>query len=140
MPTVFRSMRKADDGFPVVGRSTSSLGVRVIGMIPPAQKVDVDTATNNDVIVNEKGMSVNRTWRDISPNFLPIRCGGFASNNRYCFRMGEGAFVKGPFSDGLEFFPDTQKHGLVRPARIMPLAQYEDYLAATRVEWQIDEN
>src|SRR5947209_6792899 len=88
MPTVFRSMRMAADGFPVAGRSTSGLGVRVLGMVPPAQKLDVDVDVNEDVICNDKGMSVNDAWRNILPNFLPMRCGGFASNNRFCFKMG----------------------------------------------------
>jgi hypothetical protein len=139
MPTVFRSMRMAADGFPIVARSTSGLGVRVPGMVPPAQKLDVDVDANNDVIFNVKGMSVNDAWRNILPNFLPIRCGGFASNNRSCFKMGEGPFVQAAFAEGLELLPDSSTHGVVRPEETMPLTEYEEKLAATRVEWQVDE-
>ena len=69
-----------------------------------------------------------------------MRCGGFGSNNRYCFRMGEGFFTQGPIFEGLEFIPDSLSHGLVRPAHAMLLTQYENNLAATRLEWRIDEN
>jgi hypothetical protein len=140
MPTVFRSMRMAADGFPIVARSTSGLGVRVPGMIPPAQKVDVDVDANGDVIANNKGISVNPGWKDILPNFLPMRCGGFARNNRFCFKMGDGPFVQGAFAAGLELIPDSPKHGVVAPDQNMPLADYEAHLAATRLLWEVDES
>jgi hypothetical protein len=133
-------MRKAEDGFPIVARSTSGLGVRVPGMTPPAQKVDVDVDANGDVILNDKGMSVNPRWKDILPNFLPMRCGGFAPNNRFCFKMGDGPFVKGAFATGLELIPDSPNHGVVAPDQTMLLADYQAHIAATRLLWQIDES
>ncbi|WP_143393695.1 hypothetical protein [Fimbriiglobus ruber] len=139
MPTVFRSMRMAVDGFPIVARSSSGLGVRVPGMIPPPQRLDVDVDASNNVIFNDKGMSVNDAWRNIPPSLLPRRCGGFSSDNRYCFKMGEGPFVQTVLAEGLELLPDSKIHGIVRPNETMPLAEYEERLVATRLEWQVDE-
>lgn len=141
MPTVFRSMRKDEDGFPVVDRSTSGLGVRVPGMNPPAGKEDVSVDGAGNVLANGEGMSVNPTWRDIHPHYLPRRLKGSASNNRFCFRIGTGPFVQGAFAAGLELIPDAgAPHGVVAPEQDMPLADYEAHLANTRTQWVVDEN
>jgi hypothetical protein len=65
--------------------------------------------------------------------------GGQGSNNTFCFTMGEGVFQQAAFSAGLELLPDSQTHGVVRPAQMVPLEQYEADLAATRTAWQVDE-
>jgi hypothetical protein len=60
MPKVYRSMKKADDGKPVVDVSGKGLGVRgtpVIGV------VDVDLDHSGNVILNGKGLSVAPAWR-----------------------------------------------------------------------------
>jgi hypothetical protein len=66
MPKVYRSMKKADDGKPVVDVSGKGLGVRgtpVIGV------VDVDLDHSGNVILNGKGLSVAPAWRGL-PYFL----------------------------------------------------------------------
>jgi hypothetical protein len=137
MPLVFRVMKKSDDGLPTVEQSAHGLGVR------PGTDVDVDAQGN--VIVNGKGMSVSSSWRVISVLRIPRRLrdkvpGARGSNNRFCFRTGEGPFQAGEFSSNLDFVPDSATHGCVTPARYVSLSQYESDLAATRPDWQFDEN
>lgn len=133
MPLVYRAMRKDADGLPTVAPSASALGIR------PGIDIDVDAA--NSVFVNNKGMSVNPAWRQISLFRIPKRLGvgGQGGNNTFCFRTGAGAFVQSGFAAGLELLPDSPTHGVVRPTQSVPLTQYEADLAATRAAWQIDE-
>ncbi len=133
MPQVFRSMKKALDGLPAVGPSASALGVR------PGNDIDLDH--QNNAVVNHKGMSVCRSWREMSIFRIPKRLDrrGQGNNSLYCFKWGTGPFQRGAFAAGLELLPDSVTHGVVRPTQSVPLAQYEADLAATRADWQIDE-
>ena len=133
MPLVFRVMKKSDDGFPTL--SPTSLGAR------PGIDVDLD---QGNVLANGKGMSVAPNWRDINilrlPKRLrPIMPGASGSNNTYCFRFGNGPFVRSDFANGLILVPDSPTHGNVAPVKSVPLATYETDLAATRKGWQVDE-
>ena len=106
--------------------------------------VDVDLDAQNKVLVNGKGMSVAPNWRDINVNRIPKRLrpivpGAGGSNNTFCFRTGNGAFVQGAFANGLTLEPDSATHGNVTPAQVVPLATYEADIAATRPDWQEDE-
>lgn len=135
MPRVFRVMKKESDGFPVIGQT--NLGVR--------PGIDVDVDPQNYVQVNRKGMSVAPNWRDINVNRIPKRLrpivpGAGGSNNTFCFRMGNGAFVQGNFASGLTLEPDSATHGNVAPAQSVLLATYESDLAATQPDWQEDES
>ena len=58
--------------------------------------------------------------------------GARGSNNTFCFRFGTGPFQAGEFAAGLDLVPDSPTHGCVTPAQLVPLAQYEADLAATR--------
>jgi hypothetical protein len=53
--------------------------------------------------------------------------------------MGEGDFQDGALAPGLNYRRDNETHGLVEPAAVVPLADYEAVLAATRDQWIIDE-
>jgi hypothetical protein len=57
----------------------------------------------------------------------------------FCWRMGEGKFEPGHLADGLILRRDSPAHGLVEPAELMRVEAYQDYLAATRDLWTIDE-
>jgi hypothetical protein len=134
MPLVFRVMKKEPDGLPTV--SQTSLGVR--------HDIDIDQDAQNNVLVNGKGMTVAPNWRDINVNRIPKRLrmivpGAGGSNNTFCFRMGNGAFIQGVFANGLTLEPDSETHGNVAPALVVPLATYEANLAATRPDWMEDE-
>ncbi|MHC5539476.1 hypothetical protein ACYOEI_14760 [Singulisphaera rosea] len=90
-------------------------------------------------------MSVSPSWRVISILRIPKRLrdkvpGARGSNDTYCFKYGSGSFQPGSFAPGLELAPDSPTHGCVTPAQQAPLSTYENDLAFTRVDWQIDEN
>jgi hypothetical protein len=136
MPRVFRIMRQERDGLPAVQQASSALGVR------PGADISLDPQGN--VIVNGQGMSVNPHWRDASILRIPKRLGHLVpgargSNNQFCFCTGTGPFQRGAFAAGLTLEPDSATHGNVAPAHVVPLAQYEADLAATRPNWQVDE-
>jgi len=128
-------MKKDADDLPIIG--PTSLGVR--------PGVDIDVDASGDVLVNGKGMSVNSAWRTINVNRIPKRLrhlvlGAGGSNNSFCFRFGEGDFVQSTFADGLTLEPDSATHANVAPESVVPLATYEDNIAATRSQWVIDES
>ena len=132
MPRMFRIMKEDPDGKPTVGRTAMTLGVRL-------GEVDLDAQDN--VISNDKGMSVNPNWRDAPISMIPKRLGtgGRGKNDCFCFRRGEGAFVQSSCGVGLELLPDSATHGVIRPVQPTPLTSYESDLRATRLEWEKDE-
>ena len=136
MPRIFRIMKKDADDRPAIGQTATTLGAR------PGYDFDLDAQGN--VIVNGKGMSVNPRWQDADVLFVPKRLGtgGRGSNTSHCFRRGAGPFQQGPCGAGLELIPDSPNdptHGVVGPAQLAPMAQYEADLHATRLEWEVDE-
>jgi hypothetical protein len=137
MPLVFRVMKKDQDDLPTVEQSGSGLGVR--------SGIDIDVDAQGNAIVNGKGMSVSPAWQDLPPSRIPKRLCGIVwgargSNNTFCFKTGNGPFQQGAFAAGLMLEPDSATHGCVTPAQLVPLAQYENDLAATRPDWQVDES
>ena len=137
MPRVFRVMKRDNDERPTVMDSSQGLGIR------PGTDVDEDELGN--VVVNGKGMSVSPSLRDLPRLRLPKRLhdrfpGARGSNSTSCFRTGTGSFQAGPFAPGLDLVPDSQRHGCVTPARSVPLSEYQDDLAATRDDWEVDED
>lgn len=69
MPTIYRSMKHAADGLPVVGSNARELGVR----IPPSPHADIDLDAAGHVIRNGRGMSVVAHWRDLLAHLVPKR-------------------------------------------------------------------
>jgi hypothetical protein len=142
MPAINRSMRKATDNLPVVEPSARGLGVRE----PPLPNADVDVDGKGHVVLNGRGMSVARHWRDLPyfriPKRLDVRKVGFkGSNADCCWRLGEGPFTPGPVWAGLELVlkvHDPTK-GNVVPNQPVPLSQFQAELAATRASWVLDE-
>jgi hypothetical protein len=132
MPGMFRIMKKDADDKPTIGQTATTLGIR------PGE---VDLDASGAVIVNDKGMSVNPEWRVASIFLIPKRLGtgGRGSNTSYCFRRGTDPFQQAACGAGLELFPDSPTHGVVRPAQLVLMAQYEADLHATRLEWEVDE-
>lgn len=137
MPRVFRAMKRAADGLPVVEASAGGLGVRL--------GIDIDTDAGGIVMLNGKGMSVSPSWRTMSLVRIPKRLGHLVrgargSDQAACFRFGEGPFVSGPFADGLTLGVDSATHGSVAPASAVPLADFARSLAATRANWAVEES
>lgn len=142
MPKIFRAMRKAEDEKPVVGASSSGLGVRIPG---EGQRTDVDLDENGLVMLNSKGMSVSPQWRDLPPSRIPKRLkykcpDAIGTGAISCFSMGEGAFENGPLTVDLDLIVDNIEHGFVAPHVAVTLAQFQEDLASTRDLWTIDED
>jgi hypothetical protein len=142
MPLIYRAMR-ADGAKPLVGPTAQTLGVRV----PPDPNADIEVGPDGKVNPEGGGMSVAPAWRLLPLHRIPKRLrpevpGAVGSNSLHCWCMGAGPFTAGPVAAELLLRPDAgeqPRHGVVAPAREMPLSDYQDALAATREEWSIDE-
>ncbi len=141
---MYRSMKRAADGSPIVGAQSKELGVRE----PPGQNADVDVDGRNLVILNGRGMSVVANWRHLLPHLIPKRLRDLnlctdasGSNSLCCWTMGSGSFAAGPINDslGLGLKPGNLLAGNVVPASSIPLQEFQTHLAATREQWVIDE-
>jgi hypothetical protein len=122
-------MKKGDNGWPVLGRSATSLGVRLPQDISPDENGQVTPGTG--------GMSVSPMLFHFPKVLLPRRFqhlvpSARGSNKNYVWRMG--------VSPGLILAVDRPDHGTVQPDSLMLLASYEKALAQTRKEWAIDES
>jgi hypothetical protein len=127
---------------PKVANSARGIGVR----IGSGLQDDISIDANGCVAPGTGGMSVAPSWRDLPETRIPRRLREkgalYARGNDIdaCWKLGEGAFVATPVADGLMLRPDRADHGTVEPARLEPLTQYLNHLAATREHWVIDES
>jgi hypothetical protein len=135
-------MRVDVDGLPKVGTQSKCLGVRE----PPAQHADVDTDEEGNVLLNRKGLSVSKDWRDLQPYLIPQHlndgCNGACGKGMRVFVHGTGAFNEGAVASGLTLLHKerTTEQGVVAPSLRVPLMQFQQDLAATRRTWVIDES
>jgi len=142
MPTIFRTMKRANDGLRVVGSNAKELGVRC----PPNPNADIELDTNDCVVLNGKGLSVAANWRYFLAHLIPKRLkplfpGAAGSNTLACYRTGTGVFAAGPLSNALSV---VLKSGNPRAGNIVPNQgvhrdQFQADLAATRNQWTVDE-
>ena len=142
MPRIYRSMRKAEDDKPIVDATGKRLGVRGT---PVNGKQDVDLDDDGKVVLNDKGMSVAPSWRDLPYFLIPrrlkaISLGAKDSSELYCFAMGDRLFQDDPVAVGLELRCDSSTHGNVVPQLLVPLAEFQNDLANTRDQWIVDED
>jgi hypothetical protein len=144
MPKIYRAMKRAADGLPTVGNRSKELGVRE----PPDAHADVDVDPQNRIVLNGRGMSVAENWRHLLPHLIPkrLQAGGLCddasgSNSLACFTTGAGAFISGPINASLALAlkPNDPYAGNVVPTTVVPLAQFQSDLSATRDQWRIDE-
>ena len=144
MPKLYRSMKRAADGAPVVGSQAKELGVRE----PPSVSADVEIDGRNHVILNGKGMSVAENWRRLLPHLIPKRlkeqglsADASGSNALACWTMGSGPFAAGAVGEALflTLKPGNVHNGNVAPISSIPLREFQTHLAATRAQWAVDE-
>jgi hypothetical protein len=142
MPTVYRAMKKAEDGFPSVENGARGLGVRE----PPSAHADIDVDAAGNVVVNGRGMSVARHWRDLPTHRIPERLdngevGATGPNSDYCWKLGQGGFSPAAVGNRLVLAlkPGSTTRGNVAPSAVVSLGQFQSDLAATRPGWTVDE-
>jgi len=124
MPNLFRGMKENANGYPKIGASARTLGVRPGSDLP---------ALNPDDLVQpgQGGLSVSPD----DPMNLP-------RHRRPPDFEGVGkdpvwGITDGDLGDDLAYRPDpTQSgHGFVEPARPMTLNEYQNALAQTQYRW-----
>lgn len=142
MPTMFRSMKRAGDGLPVVGTNSKELGVRV----PPNKHADIDLDANDCIVLNGKGLSVAADWRELLPHLIPRRLKSLSpdasgANTLACYRMGSGAFAAGAVNNDLSLVlkQGNSQAGNIVPNQSVHRDRFQALLAATRNEWTVDE-
>lgn len=142
MPLVYRTMKRADDGLPVVGSNSKELGVRV----PPNPHADVDVRPDGNVELNGKGMSVAMHWTLLRPHLIPKRLksvvrAASGPNTLACYRMGEGEFTQGAINDqlALALKPGQDALGNIVPIAAMQVHEFQRALALTHDQWLLDE-
>lgn len=142
MPTMFRTMKRANDGLPVVGSNSKELGVRV----PANPNADIDLDTNDYVVLNGKGLSVAANWRQLPGYLIPKRLralfpGAAGPDSLVCYRMGTGVFAPGAVSNDLSLVLKTgnARAGNIVPNQSVHRDQFQADLAATRNQWTVDE-
>ena len=94
---IFRVMKKADDERPLVGDSSTCLGVRV--------PTDIEPTADGSVHPGTGGMSVNPSLADCPPHLVPKRLRHLmpearSSERNFVWRIGERPFVRGPVAMG----------------------------------------
>src|SRR5260370_38293414 len=137
MPKIYRSM-KEKDGKPLVGTSASSLGARVPTDIRPDAAGYVRPGTG--------GMSVAPSLRDLPARLVPSRLrhlvpGAAGNDDLSIWARGKGHFARRAISEQLQLRLDPKRsnHGFVEPRAAMKLDDYQEALAARRVQWSISE-
>lgn len=122
--SMFRAMKQDPDGYPLVGRSGRTLGIRVDG-----SHRDLPVAEDGTVAPETGGMSVAiEKPANLPKHRLPRSLGGEGRDP--VFRMFAGLLP-----EALLLRPDRHPHAYVEPSKRCPLLQFELALNATRNYW-----
>jgi hypothetical protein len=125
---LYRSMKEAPDGSPIVGPSGRLLGVRP-GSDPTPDVLAVDPA--DPMPPGQGGMSVTPDDpMHLQRHRRPARLGGLGRDPVWYIETED----LGP---DLEFRQDRPGHGLIEPKRLVTLKGFQDALAATRGSWKL---
>lgn len=125
MTKYFRTMKKSEDGLPVVGRGFLELGVRIEGSTR-----DIQPGTDGSVEPETGGMSVSWEPRRLPKALRPKSLDGESAHP--VFGVSEAALP------GTLVVRQTKRaHALVEPATHQTLQQYEAALASTRPSWSV---
>lgn len=148
MPKVFRIMKQADDGKPVVGSRFGELGVR---------PRDMEENPLGEAHPGNGGMSVQPSLGALAQRkysrFVPSRIqdtnplfrGATGPDDQYIWTMGSGPFVDSAVTADLNLHCDSPApngfvdHGVIEPARMLTLDDFQHALAATRSDWNMEE-
>ncbi len=125
MPTVYRAIRRDDDGRPKLSNVMGwGLGIR--------EGVDISADGEGVVHPGTGGMSVVPAIEHLRPHRLPAHLGGTGVDPVWALDTEE-------LPEFLVYVPDpgdAPKHGLIEPAYAMELGDLEDALAGTRDLWR----
>lgn len=143
VPTIFRVMTPDGDK-PAVGRSRRKLGVLLPDETTSESSSDIAPDSKGEVHPSGKGMSVSPSLQHLPFGRVPkrlrkFRPGARGSDTDKVWRHGTGPFEQSAVAQGLALHPDRAEHGVVEPAEVMKVEQYEQALAATAADWVIDE-
>lgn len=119
MRTLYRGM-KADGDHPLVAATGTGLGVRVPGDIEPDDNGNVHPGSGMSVAPDDPMF--------LQPHRRPIEFAGTAKHPVWAIQTER-------LPDTLEFVADSVDHGLIGPASVQPLNNYEAALASTRKDW-----
>jgi hypothetical protein len=121
---LFRAMKEASDGKPLVADTTSGLGVR-------DYEIDIEDGM---VQPETGGMSVSpETVYNLPPSFRPVEFGG-TNKGRHAWTLRED-----DLGEDLTARPDAENpktHSFIEPVRPMTLEQYKQALWETRDSWR----
>src|SRR5258708_3913854 len=121
---LFRAMKQDSDGYPTVGSSSRTLGVRIDG---PSR--DIVVTLDRTVSPGTGGMSVALdAARNLPKHRLPKSLGGEGRDP--VFKMSSAALPT-----DLMVRPDRAPHAFVEPAVVCLFEHYEKSLWGTRVSW-----
>lgn len=134
---------------PQIGTASNMLGVRIPVEDQPDRVADVFPDGMGMVHPYDGGLSVARSIDDLLPHFVPRRLrnfveGAIGSNSRHVWSMGKGNFSDGGIAHRLILRRKPERSdgkvlGLVEPAAVMSLEYYQSALAATQLQWLLDE-
>jgi hypothetical protein len=117
---VYRAMREDSAGSPVVGPTARTLGVR--------PQVDIAVVAGQ-VQPNTGGMSVAPDRpENLHPLRRPPNYGGTGKDPVWCLRADQ-------IGADLQFRQDSATHGLIEPARLMSLDEFQRRLEDTKHLW-----
>lgn len=124
---------------PAVGGQRDMLGVR----LPPSSPCDVAIDTEGYVVIENAGMSVNRSITEMPIHVVParfnaIRPGARGSNLKYVWLAKGLTFGTSNLSENLQMFvePADGSHGVIRPRIRVTGDQYQQHLASTIALWE----
>lgn len=66
--------------------------------------------------------------------------GATGSEYLACFRLGEYRFIDQEINDNLAVKTDGPTHAVISPRRKVLLKEFEQALAATRKDWEVDQS
>lgn len=124
---VFRAMRAADDGMPLLGETSRCLGAR---------HVDIPSDATGKVAGGLGGMSVSpNTPAHIAEDRRPRELGGRGKDPAWALDLRL-------LDSRLRYRPDPdhpKRHGFIEPSRTMSFEEFQEVLAATRPHWALYE-
>lgn len=122
MPTLYRSMKSAEDGAPQCGPTRRQLGALVPEDIKPDHAGVVSPQTG--------GMSVApHQVQNLGQHRRPPEFGGTGKDPVFVIETQE-------LGSSLTCRLDSATHGLVEPSHPQPVSQYQTALCALRTAWR----